>query len=216
MNKPINKSELKDAFELHFTELSEKLQAAQNGTNLTFRFVAVPIRALVYTKDDSPSLLTQIGVQNEINYFASGQKHTDRTIPPFMAFGGFTVTLTGEGALAKVSSGDDSLMTITGRFESFDDWWNDIILVNSNGDTWTRKEIVLTFANNKVAHTSKPNIKNTWLHSNPTMNWEFSDGAGLKAIDGSLAVAALFVIAKELHRTLRYWTATYDWPVLNS
>lgn len=189
--------------EAHLSEHLQFLQASADAYDAGFegeaKRIAVSIRVLVHDTGRSHSLLGQLGRKN--------QSFVDSAFPLVpgnkSTHSGLVVTSMVIGSGAKyVAFLDDSPH---GEFKSsdFDSWWNAAVFVDSAGRTLSRRDLVLTVANQDGGAHVDASLNATYadLSRNNSLGWMYSDGTRSEPLGGPER-AALRQIGHEVLKTL--------------
>ena len=89
---------------------------------------------------------------------------------------------------------------------SFGRWWNDMVLKDAPGTTWTRKSLILEVANKEGgAHLdpSQPASIRALEHEN-SMGWVFNDAEGERPFANNPLAPSVRQIAREVELTLEH------------
>jgi hypothetical protein len=121
--------------------------AFDSGFESEAKRIAVAIRVLVQDTEHSKSLLAQLG-KKDIPFYDTGHLYNPKNL--LTHFGLLWIKAGGTASqyvplLEEVFKLNRSLPTV--RKVPFDTWWNRIVIVDSNRDQFTRRNLILGSAN---------------------------------------------------------------------
>ncbi len=187
--------ELETHLDEHLGFLKASADAYDQGFDGEAKRIAVSIRVLVHDTGSSISLLRQLDRK-------SGQ-FVDSAIPITpqnkSTHCGLAV-MSSEGRY--VAFLDDQFSGSVGQVD-FDTWWNASVFVDSKGRELTRKDLVLTVANQDGGAHVDPKLNGTYadLSRNNSLGWFYRDGTISEPIVGP-EKAAIRQICHEVLKTL--------------
>jgi hypothetical protein len=165
--------------------------------------MATNIRILVYDKGDSSrSLLKQLG-RKHINFYDTSRGIDHQNLIPAIQHSLAVMRLEMSGSATYRPYLDDLLPPGNGRFVRFEDWWNAPVMLDSERNVWTRKDIVLIVANKDGgAHVDSKLPEKYWkLTRTDSSGWKWTVNGN--SVDVKDAVfAAVRQMAHEVMRTL--------------
>jgi hypothetical protein len=184
----------------HLAEQTAFLHAScdsfDRGFDAEAKRIATVARVLVHDTQNSHALLGLLGKKN-IYFFDSApplDPNNQMTESPLLMMG------TGkDNYLAPLDSGP----SFAHRWRPFDGWWDDPIFRDSQGRTLSRRELVLTAANQDGGAHVDPALNETYadLGKNNSLGWRVYDASGGKPMSGAVK-AAIRQIGHEILRTL--------------
>lgn len=122
-------------------------QAFDSGYESEAKRIAVAIRVLVHDTERSRSLLAQLD-KKDIPFYDTGHLYNPRNVLTHL---GLVYLKTGTTASQYVPLLEDvfkfNRVMPTVRKVPFDTWWNRIVIVDSNRDQFTRRNLILGAAN---------------------------------------------------------------------
>ncbi|MCC0031180.1 MAG: SEC-C domain-containing protein [Brucellaceae bacterium] len=160
--------------------------------------LAVVVRVLVHDTRSSHSLLGQLGHKN-VQFF-------DGALPPtagnLSSYGGLVQIVVGGSKGGRFLPVLDDAPCKRG-FVSFDDWWTMAVFTRPSGAPLSRREIILTAANQDGGAHVDPALDEDYraLQNGDYLGWESVDQHGVRKMDGA-EKAAIRQIAHEILRTL--------------
>ncbi|WP_433702578.1 hypothetical protein [Prescottella equi] len=191
-------------------DLAEQLQflassgsAFDRGALSESKRLAVVIRVLVHDTKMSHSLLDQLKIKGSLEW-ADSAPTIDKDPNIIGRSPGLTNMGLGPGGITFLARGADGIeQSSTTRYVSFDDWWNRIVLIDSQGAEFTRRDLVLALANKDGgAHIDRLNTDtHALIHSN-SAGWVRAGGGDEEPIPTPI-YASVRTIAEELLLTLR-------------
>jgi hypothetical protein len=160
--------------------------------------IAVSIRVLVHDTKHSKSLLGQLGRKSE-----SFLDSASPVIPANKStHSGLVVTSIVPGAGAKYVAFLDNGPSGQTAHRDFDSWWTSTVFVDSKGRELSRKDLVLTVANQDGGAHIDPALDSTYadLSRNNSLGWVYTDGSKSEPMEGP-ELAALRQICHEVLKT---------------
>jgi hypothetical protein len=159
--------------------------------------LAVSVRVLVHDTTASVSLLQLTGKKNR-NFFDSSDPFDSESVVSHSSLVQFHLTPSGTRSRAHL---DD---VIQGSWIPFDAWWNGVVLVDSQRNEFSRKDIVLTLANKEGGAHVDHKIDEAYfnLRNKNAMGWEttLADGRVVPGEDN--VPATMRQIAHELIKSM--------------
>lgn len=191
--------ELEAHLQDHLGFLQASADAYDAGFDGEAKRIAVSIRVLVHDTKKSKSLLGQLGRKSEL--------FLDSAFPVTPAnkstHSGLVVTSIVPGAGAKyVAFLDDGPGGQTAS-RDFETWWNSTVFIDSKERELSRRDLVLTVANQDGGAHIDPALDSTYadLSRNNSLGWVYSDGSKSEPMEGPER-AALRQICHEVLKTL--------------
>lgn len=190
--------------------LDEQLQlleiltdAYDRGKVVAAKQIATVVRVLLHDTPNSTSLLSQLKLKSG-TFFDSctsrGEKEEGKRLGSFAGIVGMGVG-PDSGYIPYLDDVPDRCFGLI----PFDDYWNRVVLVDGNGETFSRKYLILRVANQDGGAHIDPAIdeKYATLARKNSMGWksEGPDGA-LREVSG-VELATVRQIGHELLRSLR-------------
>ncbi len=191
--------ELESHLEEHLGFLKASADAYDRGFDGEAKRIAVSIRVLVHDTRNSKSLLGQLDRKSE--------QFVDSAIPITPAnkssHSGLVVTSIVPGTGAKYVAFLDDCPGGQSAQTDFDTWWSTPVFVDSKGRALTRKDLVLTVANQDGGAHVDPALDDTYadLSRNNSLGWVYTDGTKSEPMEGP-EKAALRQICHEVLKTL--------------
>ncbi len=160
--------------------------------------LAVPIRVLVHDTAASVSLLSQMGLKGIAFYDTAGD-HNPRNL--LSHHGLVAIHVTDRGA-CYVAMLDNSPLG-AGRAVSFEQWWNKVVVVDSEKNELTRRDLVLAVANRDGGAHVDPELTAAYakLSRYNSLGWAFTGPEGSVPLDNPVP-ASIRQIAHEVIKTL--------------
>lgn len=193
---PVTPQELEEHLSEQLQFLQASCDAFDNGFDAEAKRIATVIRILVHDTQASHSLLGQLGKKD--GYFFD-------TAPPIDP-----KNLMSESPLLMIGLGKDKYLaaldsgpSYAHRYRPFQGWWEDPIFKDSKGRTLSRRDLVLTAANQDGGAHVDPALDETYadLAKNNALGWTASDDNGEKPMSGAVK-AAIRQIGHEMLRAL--------------
>jgi len=147
--------------------------------------LAVTIRVLLHDTTNSKSLLGLLGMKQNTGYLDTAADLDSKNLISHhglvsLKFGYEKVSYSAP--LSKV----EEMLGRPNKFILFSAWWDKIVIKDSNKNTFTRRELVLTLANKDGGAHVDPNLDSSYanLTRHNSVGWVFSKGADSSAIGG--------------------------------
>lgn len=187
--------------EVHLKEQISFLEASANsfdaGMEEEAKRLAVTIRILVHETSYSQSLLGQMG--ENLKFLDTSSDLDSKNI---LAHGGLIKILTEPHQIRYIAM-LDNLPPDTVKMIDFDSWWNKPVFVDKQGSKLTRKDLILTAANQDGGAHVDPSLDETYANlSRKGLDLIVDHGAGAKILDKPER-AAIRQIAHEVLKTLK-------------
>ncbi len=145
--------------------------------------LSVAIRVLVHDTSRSTSLLTQLG-KNDIPFYDTGYEYNPKNLVTqlcllWLKAGGTTSEYIP--LLYDVFKLDKAISMV--RKVTFNTWWNKIVIVDSNRDTFTRKDLILVSANKDGGAHTDPTLDEKYVNISRLYSHGWQHVVGSKEID---------------------------------
>ncbi len=188
--------------QLEFLRLSSK--SYDSGFTGEAKRMATTIRVLVHDTPKSISLLKQLNLKNgkffstsiKESTLGSGQQRVG-------SYAGLVGVFVGRNVSSYVPYLDETPSGITGYID-FDNYWNETIFIDNKGNKFSRKDIVLSVADQDGGSHVDPILDKKYanLSRQNSMGWMSGDDQGHWVSVKGVELAAIRQIAHELLRTL--------------
>jgi hypothetical protein len=194
--RPISPDELHKHLNEHLMLMERSCDAFDSGVYPEAKRISVHLRVLLHDTRNSKSLLGQLG--RLLGNFLDTAIPLD--LASFMTQAGLTVQAFG-GEPRYFAPLDDCRDY---AWRPFGDWWNAAVVLDVERRTFTRRELVLTTANQAGGAHVDPELDAAYhdLVRNNSLNWIYSDGQASRPIQGAEA-ASLRQIGHEVLKTLK-------------
>jgi hypothetical protein len=168
--------------EVHLKEQISFLEASANsfdtGMEEEAKRLAVTIRILVHETPLSHSLLVQMG--KNLKFLDTSSDLDSNNI---LAHGGLITILTEPHQIRYVAM-LDKLPSNKAKMIDFDSWWNKPVFVDRRGRKLTRKDLILTAANQDGGAHVDPSLDETYANlSRNGLDLIVDHGTGAKVLD---------------------------------
>ena len=193
--------------------------------------LAVVVRVLVHDTPSSHSLLGQLGLKEHMTFHNTAYPYDPRNLMPHQGLlimkvtappgSGVAVSITLAGEDPPMTSGGDDLPrgTVTYiarssgpgappsliREAPFEKWWNEVVIKDHGGHTFTRKDVVLALANKEGGAHVDPNLSEEYanLTRYNSQGWKVMTGGIVAAPDNSITAASMRQIAYEMAESVK-------------
>ncbi|MBA7524738.1 hypothetical protein ES705_16880 [subsurface metagenome] len=165
-----------DDFKEHLKEqiqfLLNSVDSFDNGFENEAKRIAVRLRVLLHDTRKSTSLLTHLNRKNILFYDTALDYRKYRT----MALIGIELS-TGDGPKYRAPLDSGPPIRYQKGKVSFDQWWNEIVLMDQDNNEFTRKSLVLIMVNQEGgAHIDKElNDAYAKLTRSESLGWRFTN-----------------------------------------
>jgi hypothetical protein len=199
MKAPIDRAEL----HAHLAEQLQFLEASaasfDAGFYGEFKRLAVTIRVLVHDTQASHSLLRQLGMKDI--------KFTDTcpVNPPgnLMSFHGLAA-VTFDSPKNSYAAMLDDVPPSELREVAFEEWWNKVICIDKNKETLSRRQLILSAANQDGGAHVDPALDSTYAElKKNSLGWIGIDASGANYPLEGAERASVRQIAHEVLKTLK-------------
>ncbi len=199
--QPQSQSDLSEHLADHIDFLQVSADSYDKGFTGESKRLAVSIRVLVHDTKNAKSLLGQLGKKYFLEYNDSSFPIIPGNLSSHFGLVVMTSSLRNGGAGYRAFL-DHSPMSGS-KTLSFDQWWELPVFFDLNGNQMSRKDIVLSVADQDGGAHVDPvlNQKYADLSRNNSLGWVYSDGTTSKTLEGPER-AAVRQIAHELLKTL--------------
>lgn len=177
--------------------LKSSCLAFDNGSIVEAKRLAASARVLVHDTKKSHSLLTLTNKKTE-KFFDSADSYDDESVLSHSSLVQMHMTETGPKPLPHL---DDALNPSWG---SFDKWWNGIVLVDTERNEFSRKDIVLHLANKEGGSHVDLKIEKKYhdLQVNNSLGWSTVFEGGKEIAGEDQVPVTMRQIAHELIKSL--------------
>jgi hypothetical protein len=194
--------DLKNLLKEQIDFLKASSDAYDKGFKGEAKRMATTIRVLLHDTSSSHSLLGQLNLKSGKFYSTTTKIIVGRDQLQVGSYAGLIGVFCGTGENGYIPN-LDSMPHITGDLE-FDDYWNEIIFKDNEGNEYSRKYIVLSVANQDGGSHIDPELDEKYakLSRKNSLGWmTSSDGEKFVLVTGA-ELAAVRQITHELLHTL--------------
>ena len=188
--------------------LKQLCQLYDNGSAVIAKPIATSIRVLLHDTPKSKSLLGQLGMKDGLFYNTAEVNEEDKQgvmrAGSFSALLGISFGQGGEGYVPYL----DNMPGRTARQVNFNAFWDEVIFIDHEKNTFTRKEVVLYVANQDGGSHVDPDLdkKYVQLSRENSLGWL----AGNEKEWTELSGAELASIRQIAHEVLKTFSPTYE------
>lgn len=190
-------------------ELREQLKLLQfacekydAGFEASGKHIALSLRVLVHNHGQSRSLLEQLGMLLNVNFY-----DTCGPVNPENILSGCNLLMTevvlGSGARYRPRLADGPPEQPT-RVK-LTTWWNEPVLKDNEGRLFNRRQLILNVADTDGGAHVDPELDEAYmeLSRNNSLGWVVGDESGVEAPEGRPELACMRQVAHELLMTLK-------------
>lgn len=192
-----SRQELEELLVEQINFLEASADAFDKGFESEAKRLAVTTRVLLHNTSNSHSLLSQLGHKTVLFWSTALPNEPGNETP----HGGLVFMTLGGNESKYVAMLDDVPQL---RQISFDEWWNSEVFTDDQKHTLSRKDLILTAANQDGGAHVDPGLDETYarLSKDNSMGWVTTDASGTKPMPGPER-AAIRQIAHEVLKTLK-------------
>jgi hypothetical protein len=186
--------------QLRFMELSSK--SYDEGFEDEAQRLAATIRVLFHDTSSSTSLLTHLGMKNNIYLISSTSQYVPANLISYLGLLTMKMTVGVGGEYEPNCNSHDDMPN---KWLKFNDWWNEIVIDDKN-NVFSRRDLILDVSNkdggSHVDHTLNDKYSN--LTINNSIGWMYSSENTESAFDNNPAYACIRQIAHEIMFSFRW------------
>jgi len=196
---PQSKSDLERNLSEHLRFLLSSAQAYDNGFEGEAKRLAVSLRVLLHDTPMSKSLLGQLGRKNLL-FLDTCSPFNPKNL---LSFHGLVMIRVGTSEAHFIPHLDDFPPSVKPRMIGFEEWWNAIIIVDNNRNEMSRKDLILTMADQDGGAHVDPNLNQVYanLSRENSLGFNFFNQNGEKPIKGA-ELASVRQITHEFLNTI--------------
>jgi hypothetical protein len=197
---PISNDDLKAHLAEQLGFLERSADAFDSGYEDEAKRMAVTIRVLVHDTNASTSLLKQLGKLPGQQFVDSALPQEPGTVGSYSGLLGITAGPNGGRFVAHLDDVPGSMRNI-----DFEDWWMQTVFKGQSGRELTRKELVMTAANQDGGAHVDPRLNESYheLAKKNSLGWFVGKSEGGFAPISGAERAAVRQIAHEVLKTLK-------------
>ena len=138
--------------------------------------LALTIRLLVHDTEKSKSLLALLGLKSTMGFFDTAHDVNPRNL---MSHHGLVGLRIGAGEGSYFAPLDENMPGRPNKYVFFADWWNKVVIIDSQKSRFLRRELVLALANKDGGGHVDPALDENYanLSRNNSVGWVFLNGA---------------------------------------
>jgi hypothetical protein len=196
------------------TELIEQLQLLQHscqsfdrGFEGIGKHIALSLRVLLHNYGKSRALLNQLGLRSG-SYLSSVSPLNPRNKLTECNLLAIQISNSEARYLPVIAVGDTPQSLQSVRFE---DWWNDPVLKDNFGRTFSRRDLVLNVADSDGGAHVDPELDEAYMaiSRNNSLGWYFGNGKQTSNIEGRPELACMRQIAHEVLSTIHKFSTEF-------
>ena len=204
---PRSKNELKAEFVEQLQLLRHSCQVFDKGFEAIGKHISLSLRVLLHDYRQSRALLEQLGLR-------SG--HYLTSVPPLnpmnlLAECNLVMIRISNGSACYrplISGGDEPQTLQPVRFVN---WWNDPVLKDNRGRTFSRRELVLNIADTDGGAHVDPDLDEAYMaiSRDNSLGWDFEKGLQTSFVEGRPELACMRQIAHEVLSTINKFSTEF-------
>jgi hypothetical protein len=195
--------ELRSQLDEQISFLTSSAELYDRGREAEAKRLAVIVRVLVHdSRTSRHPLLVQLGVRDTLRFHDTSIRRNTRPNVLTTSYTGLVLTALGNGPVRYVpllDGGPDRR-----RLVSFTDWWHGVVLIDTNQQSQTRKQVVQSLADQDGGAHVDPGLSDdvyAGISRRGTLGRKRRDGTSWEDMLGA-ELATMRQIAHELLRTL--------------
>lgn len=198
-----SKNELLEHLQEHIAFLDASCVSFDAGFYAEAKRIATSIRVLLHDTANSKSLLGLLGVKEQLAYVNRAFPFNEHNLASHLGLVALQVGSDGASYFALLD--DIPPYRDIAMNKSFEDWWNEVVIKDQNGEIFTRKSLTLHLANKDGGAHVDPKLDKSYadLTRNNSVGWFFyqneDDGKPIVNVE----LHSMRQIAFELLQTLK-------------
>jgi hypothetical protein len=202
-----SKDELKKELREQLLLLRHSCQAFDGGLEAVGKHLSLSLRVLLHHHGRSRALLDQLGLRSG-RFLDSAGPLNPRNLLTECNLVGMRMTSEGASYLALVSMGGGPLPL---RPTPFVEWWNEPVLKDNRGRTFSRRELVLNVADTDGGAHVDPELEEKYmaLSRENSLGWVFTNSDVQSALSGRPELACMRQIAHEVLSTIHQFVPEF-------
>jgi len=196
-------NELEKLMNDHLQNLTDQAESYDVGDTEAAIQMAFSARAMFQDREQSGSLLSQLGLNNQLFLLSTTTQYIPGQLKPYYGLLD-RKCLEGEepgkgtGELTPISQLDPEFVN---KWHSFADWWQELV-ANGNGYSLSRQDVVLMIAN-QTAEADRDASHTGPIYDDAT-GWIFPGPEGESIFEKKHAYASMLQIAYEILKSFEY------------
>jgi hypothetical protein len=182
--------------------LERSARAFDDGYVAEAKRLAVALRVLLHDTQQSHSLLKQLRVKDTLAFLDTAEPINPHNLAPTpgLVLMRMTATVTGGTGDYIAPLGMERPFGV--RHVAFAGWWNHAVM--KVGETWSRKDLVLTLSNQEGGAHVDPSLDERYdrLAKRNGLGWTTSSGDAATPFNGNVVAIAVRQVAYEVLDTL--------------
>lgn len=166
----LNRTELMEQLVAQANFLQASATAYDSGFKDEAKRMAVSLRILFFSKNKNKSLIDQIDGNDMLYYLSTATPYSENNLLTHAGLLHIFLSSDSGGTLYAPLSKDNSFH----KWRLFSDWWNEVVIKDKKGTTYTREELILTTADKDGGAHVDPTISDAFasLKSGKGIGWE--------------------------------------------
>lgn len=171
----LDRAELMNQLSAQASFLQASASSYDSGFKDEAKRMAVSLRILFFTnsknkKVKNKSLLDQLDGLNKLYYLSTATPYSESNLLTHAGLLHISISSDSGGTLYAPLAKDSSFR----KWRLFSDWWNEIVIKDKRGTTYTREELILTTADKDGGAHVDPTISDAFasLKSGEGIGWE--------------------------------------------
>ncbi|MDO8282591.1 MAG: hypothetical protein Q7U10_08235 [Thermodesulfovibrionia bacterium] len=163
--------------------------------------LATTIRVLLHDTNKSQSLLGLLGMKNSLKYINTANQHDPNNLFAHHGLLGMRFGSGGPSYWAPLGDGPPS--RYNRQTCTFDEWWNENVIIDKRGGVFSRRNLVLSLANMDGGAHVDPLLDKAYseLTRSDSVGWMISDGTEARPLS-DIELHSVRQIAYELMQSL--------------
>lgn len=213
---PRPKDEIKRELVEQLQLLRHSCQAFDSGLEAVAKHISLSLRVLLHNHGQSRALLDQLGLRSG-RYLTSAPPLNPRNLATECNLVVVQASSSGARYLPAITMGGGPFPLQAIPFVS---WWNNPILKDNRGRTFSRRELVLNVADTDGGAHVDPELEEAYLaiSRENSLGWFFGNGSITSAVEGRPELACMRQIAHEVLSTVHQFMpefGQYAQPIIS-
>lgn len=148
--------------------------------------MATTMRVLLHDTKTSHSLLQQLDYKRQMRFVNSAYSVVPHNLLPHLGLVGFTKK--GDKPSFAATWNDSAAAGYSRGYQSFDNWWNYTVIIDSKRVAFTRRDLILSLSNQDGGAHVDPTLDTAYanLTRNNSVGWQIVSGETNTTIVGPL------------------------------
>lgn len=196
-NYPQSQDELKEHLCEQISFILRSATLYDEGYSGEAKRLALHLRILLYDTHRCHSLLNLLGIKNQIQFYDTSIDYDPENLLSYSGLVGLEISTQEARYKPRLGRAPGGKII---KKAAFDDWWSQTVIVDKNGNSFTRADIVLTVAHKDGGAHIDPNLDELYadLTRRNSMGWFFEKTGALPENLKEIELACIRQITHEV------------------